>query len=164
MATTSKNERVSNNNTKCALAVEKGYKYDGATGEIIGQRNKAIKAHINGYTIISFLVNGKRKYLYATKFIEYILKSENESISPEEIELAKVYVKPSASYLANRKAIKEAKPAEVLAETNLIEVLSEEPKSSPLAIGYPSSKKPLDKVFFNSGYQFKPNCTPIGLY
>ena len=159
----SKGERVLNNNKKCALAMERGYKYDGATGEIIGRRNKAIKAHINGYTIISFLVKGKRKYLYATTFIEYILKSENESISPEDIEMAKVYVKPTKEYLAQKKALKEAKSAEVLVETNLVEVLSEEPKSSPLAIGYPSSEKPLEKVYINSGYQFKPNFTPMGL-
>ena len=73
---------------KCAV-VDKGYKYDRATGEIIGRRNKAIKANVNGYTIISFDVDGKRKCLYATTFIEYILKSENESISLEDIELAK---------------------------------------------------------------------------
>ena len=71
----SKEERVLNNNKKCALALEKGYKYDRATGEIIGRRNKAIKAHINGYTIISFVVDGRRKYLYGTTFIEYILNS-----------------------------------------------------------------------------------------
>ena len=151
----SKGERVLNNNKKCALALEKGYKYDRATGEIIGRRNKAIKAHINGYTIISFVVDGRRKYLYGTTFIEYILKSENESISLEEIELAKVYVKPSASYLANRKALKEANTKELLLHTNLKDVLLEELKTS-----FPSNnqirEKVLDKGYVNLGYQFTP--------
>ena len=153
----SKQDRISNNNEKCALALAKGYKYDRATGEIIGQRNKAIKAHINGYTIISFVVDGERKYLYGTTFIEYILKNESESISPEEIELAKAYVKPSAAYLAEKKALKEAKLAEAIIETNLAEVLSDELKSSPLVIDYSTKEKPLEKVFINSGYQFIPN-------
>lgn len=142
---------------KCAAALAKGYKYDRTTGEIIGQRNKPIKAHINGYTMISFVHDGKRKYLYATTFIEYILKKENESISLEDIELAKVYVKPSAAYLNKKKALKEAKPAEVFIETNLTEVLSDEVKSSPLAIDYSVKDKPVYKRFINSGYQFKPS-------
>jgi hypothetical protein len=153
----SKQDRILNNNEKSALALAKGYKYDRATGEIIGQRNKPIKAHIKGYTIISFVHDGKRKYLYATTFIEYILKKENESISLEEIEFAKVYVKPSAAYLAKKKALKEAKPAGVLIETNLTEVLSDEVKSSPLAIDYSVKDKPIYKRFINSGYQFKPS-------
>jgi protein gp37 len=148
----SKEERNSNNNTKCALALEKGYKYDRATGEIIGQRNKAIKAHINGYTIISFVVDGKRNYLYGTTFIEYILKSENESVSPEEIELAKAYVKPSASYLAIRKALKEANTKELVLDTNLKDVLLEEQEISLLSKNYPTNEKILDK-----GFQFRPN-------
>ena len=151
----SKEERVSNNKTKCALALERGYKYDGATGEIIGQRNKAIKAHIIGYTIISFLVNGKRTYLYATTFIEYILKSENESISPEDVEMAKVYVKPTASYLANRKALKEAKAKELILDTNLKDVLLEELKTS-LPSNNQIKEKVLDKGYVNLGYQFTP--------
>jgi hypothetical protein len=61
---------------KCVAALAKGYKYNRVTGEIIGQRNKPIKAHVHGYTIISFIHDGKRKYLYATTFIEYILKKE----------------------------------------------------------------------------------------
>ncbi len=142
---------------KCNIAEAKGYKYNRATGEIIGQRNKPIKAHINGYTIISFVHDGKRKYLYATTFIEYILKNENESISLEDIELAKAYVKPSAAYLAKKNALKETKPAEVLIETNLTEVLSDEVKSSPLAIDYSAKDKPVYKRFINSGYQFKPS-------
>jgi len=159
----SKEERISNNNDKCALALAKGYKYDRATGEIIGQRNKVIKAHVHGYTIISFVVDGKRKYLYATTFIEYILKKENESISLEDIELAKVYVKPSADYLAKKKTLKVAKPAEAFIETNLAEVLPNELKSSPLAMSYSPKEKPLENVFINSGYQFKPNFTPMSL-
>lgn len=127
MATYSKEERISNNNTKCAMALEKGYKYDRETGKIIGQRNKAINAQINGYTIISFLVDGKRTYLYGTTFIEYILKSENESVSLEDIELAKVYVKPSASYLANRKALKEAQKRKTLVDITTQETISETP-------------------------------------
>ena len=153
----SKQDRILNSNTKCVLAIEKGYTYDRATGEIIGLRNKAIKAHINGYTIISFVVDGKRKYLYATTFIEYILKKENESISLEDIELAKAYVKPSVAYLAKKIALKETKSTEVLIETNLIEVLSDEVKSSPLAIDYSAKYKPIYKRFINSGYQFKPS-------
>lgn len=142
---------------KCAAALAKGYKYDRATGEIIGQRNKAIKAHIHGYTIISFVLDGKRKYLYGTTFIEYILKNESESVSPEEIELAKAYVKPSVAYLAKKKALKEANLAEAFVETNLVEVLSDELKSSPLVIDYSTNEKPLEKEFINSGYQFIPN-------
>ena len=142
---------------KCAAALAKGYKYDRATGEIIGRRNKAIKAHVHGYTIISFVHNNKRKYLYATTFIEYILKCENESISLEDIELAKAYVKPTKEYLAKKKVLKEAKPAEVSIETNLVEVLSDELKSCPLAIDYSTNEKPLEKEFINSGYQFRPN-------
>lgn len=153
----SKQDRILNSNTKCVLAIEKGYTYDRATGEVIGLRNKPIKAHINGYTIISFVHDGKRKYLYATTFIEYILKNENESISLEDIELAKAYVKPSAAYLAKKNALKETKPAEVLIETNLTEVLSDEVKSSPLAIDYSAKDKPIYKRFINSGYQFKPS-------
>ncbi len=152
-----KEERDLINIEKCVVAEAKGYKYDRATGEIIGQRNKAIKAHVQGYTIISFVVDGKRKYLYATTFIEYLLKKENESISLEDIELAKAYVKPSVAYLAKKKALKEAKPAEVFIETNLAEVLSNELKSSSLAIGYSPKEKSSEKVFINSGYQFKPN-------
>jgi protein gp37 len=159
----SKEERDLIKIEKCVAAVAKGYKYDRATGEIIGQRNKAIKAHVHGYTIISFVHDDKRKYLYATTFIEYILKKENESISLEDIELAKAYVKPSATYLAKKKALKEAKPSEVLIETNLAEVLSDELKSSLFAIGNSTKEKPLEKVFINSGYQFKPNFTPMGL-
>ncbi len=151
MAATSKKERISNNNTKCALALEKGYKYNRATGEIIGRRNKAIKAHINGYTIISFLADGKRKYLYGTTFIEYILKSENESISTEDIELAKVYVKPSASYLANRKALKEAKTKEVILEANLKDLLL-----GGLKISSPSNNQIKEKIS-DKGFQFRPN-------
>lgn len=127
MATISKNERVSINNTKCALALEKGYKYDRATGEIIGLRNKPIKAHINGYTIISFVVDGKRMYLYGTTFIEYILKSENDSISAEDIELAKTYVKPSAVYLAAKKALKEAKKQKALVDGTIQEIIPDNP-------------------------------------
>lgn len=155
MATTSKNERVSNNNSKCALALEKGYKYNRATGEIIGRRNKAIKAQINGYTIISFVVDGRRKYLYGTTFIEYVLKRENESISPEDIELAKVYVKPSAAYLANRKAIKEAKAKEELLYANLKDALLEELKTSSPS-NYQIKEKAVDKGYVNLGYQFIP--------
>jgi hypothetical protein len=124
----SKEERISINNTKCALALEKGYKYDRETGKIIGQRNKAINAQINGYTIISFLVDGKRTYLYGTTFIEYILKSENESISPEEIELAKTYVKPSTAYLAEKKALKEAQKQKSLVDVATQEIITDAPE------------------------------------
>lgn len=126
--TLSKEERISNNNTKCALALEKGYKYDRETGKIIGQRNKAINAQINGYTIISFVVDGKRTYLYGTTFIEYILKSENESISPEDIELAKAYVKPSTLYLAKKKALKEANKQKALANVTNEEITIQSPE------------------------------------
>lgn len=125
---TSKEERISNNNTKCALALEKGYKYDRETGKIIGQRNKAINAQINGYTIISFVVDGKRTYLYGTTFIEYILKSENESISPEDIELAKAYVKPSTTYLAEKKALKEAQKQTALVDRTTQEIITDTPE------------------------------------
>lgn len=121
-------ERILNNNTKCTLALEKGYKYDRATGKIIGRRNKAIKAHINGYTIISFLVDGKRKYLYATTFIEYILKSDNVSISLDEIELAKAYVKPSTAYLAEKRALKEARKQKELIDSTIHIVTTDNPQ------------------------------------
>jgi protein gp37 len=153
----SKEERFLINNQKCKLALDKGYKYDKATGEIIGQRKKAIRAHINGYTIITFVADGVRKYLYGTTFIEYIIKSENESISLEDIELAKAYVKPTKEYLDKIKALKEAKPTELKVIANLSEVLSNELKSIPLAIDYSTNDKPLKKVFINSGYQFRPN-------
>ncbi len=124
----SKEERIASNNTKCVLALEKGYKYDRETGKIIGQRNKAINAQINGYTIISFVIDGKRIYLYGTTFIEYILKSENESISPEDIELAKAYVKPSTLYLAKKKALKETNKQKALANVTNEEITSQSPK------------------------------------
>ena len=125
-----KEERVLNNNTKCLLALEKGYKYDRETGKIIGRRNKVIKAHINGYTIISFIVDGKRKYLYATTFIEYILKSDNESISLDDIELAKVYVKPSTAYLAEMKALKQAKKQKEQVDSTIQDVITDNPKEN----------------------------------
>lgn len=127
----SKQDRISNNNEKCAAALAKGYKYDRATGEIIGQRNKAIKAHVHGYTIISFVVDGKRKYLYATTFIEYILKKENESISLEEIELAKAYVKPSKESLLRIKTLKQEKKQKALLVSNVQDVVVDKPKWNP---------------------------------
>ena len=115
----SKEERLLINNQKCMIALGKGYKYDKATGEIIGQKGKAIKAHINGYKIISFVDKGIRIYLYGTTFIEYVLKGENASITNEEIELAKVYVKPSAIYLATIKALKATKAKEAILNNDL---------------------------------------------
>ena len=123
-----KEERILNSNTKCALALEKGYKYDRATGEIIGRKNKPINANINGYTIISFTVDCKRKYLYATTFIEYILRKENESISLEEIELAKTYVKPSTAYLAQKKALKEAKKQKEIVDNTIKKIFTDNNK------------------------------------
>lgn len=117
---------------KCAAALVKGYKYDRATGEIIGQRNKPIKAHINGYTIISFVVDGKRKYLYATTFIEYILKKENESISLEEIEFAKAYVKPSKESLLRIKTLNQEKKQEPLLVSSVQDVVVDRPKWNPI--------------------------------
>jgi hypothetical protein len=127
----SKEERILNNNTKCALALEKGYKYDRETGKIIGQRNKAIKAHVHGYTIISFIHDGKRNYLYATTFIEYILKKENESISLEDIELAKAYVKPSKESLLRIKTLKHEKKQKALLVSNVQDVVVDRPKWNP---------------------------------
>lgn len=141
----SKQDRISNNNEKCALALAKGYKYDRATGEIIGQRNKPIKAHINGYTIISFVHDGKRKYLYATTFIEYILKKENESISLEEIELAKAYVKPSKEYLAEKKALKEPKKQKLMVGSDIQDVIIDNTKVNP-AENRPLNKRELRKL------------------
>jgi len=125
----SKEERILKNNIKCALALEKGYKYDRATGEIVGIRRKVIKAHVNGYTIISFDHDGKRNYLYATTLIEYILKKENELISPEDIELAKAFVKPSTAYLAQKKALKEATKQKELVDNSIQDVITERPKA-----------------------------------
>ena len=116
---------------KCAAALVKGYKYDRATGEIIGRRNKPIKAHINGYTIISFVHDGKRKYLYATTFIEYLLKKENESISLEDIELAKAYVKPSKESLLRIKTLKHEKKQKALLVSNVQDVVVDRPKWNP---------------------------------
>lgn len=141
----SKQDRILNSNTKCALAIEKGYKYDRATGEIIGRRNKAIKAHINGYTIISFLVDGKRKYLYATTFIEYILKSENEFISIEEIKLAKTYFKPSSEYLAEKKALKETKKQKLMVGSDIQHVITDNTKVN-LAEMRPLNKREFRKL------------------
>jgi protein gp37 len=115
----SKEERLLINNQKCMLALSKGYKYDKATGEIIGQKGKAIKAHINGYKIISFVHKGIRIYLYGTTFIEYVLKGKNASITNEEIELAKVYVKPSAIYLATIRALKATRAKEAILTNDL---------------------------------------------
>ncbi len=131
---TSKNkeERHLINTQKCKLAILRGYKYDQKTGEIIGIRNKPIKSKINGYTIISFTVEGKRKYLYATTFIEYILKKENESISLEEIELAKTYVKPSTAYLAQKKALKEAKKQNELVDNAIQEIVTDNHKENAI--------------------------------
>ena len=141
----SKQDRILNSNTKCVLAIEKGYTYDRATGEIIGLRNKAIKAHINGYTIISFIHDGKRKYLYATTFIEYILKSENEFISIEEIKLAKTYVKPSSEYLAEKKALKEPKKQKSMVEIDIQDVITDNTKVN-LAENRPLNKRELKKL------------------
>jgi hypothetical protein len=130
---------------KCVAALAKGYKYNRVTGEIIGQRNKPIKAHVHGYTIISFIHDGKRKYLYATTFIEYILKKENESISPEEIEFAKLYVKPSASYLAEKKALNEPKKQKLMVESDIQDVISDNTKFN-LAEKRPLNKRELRKL------------------
>jgi hypothetical protein len=116
---------------KCVAALAKGYKYDRATGEIIGRRNKAIKANVHGYTIISFVHDGKRKYLYATTFIEYILKNENESISLEDIELAKAYVKPSKESLLRIKTLKQAKKQKDLIVNSVQVVVVDRPKWNP---------------------------------
>lgn len=140
-----KQDRISNNNEKCVAALAKGYKYNRVTGEIIGQRNKPIKAHVHGYTIISFIHDGKRKYLYATTFIEYILKKENESISPEEIEFAKLYVKPSASYLAEKKALNEPKKQKLMVESDIQDVISDNTKFN-LAEKRPLNKRELRKL------------------
>jgi len=113
---------------KCVAALAKGYKYNRVTGEIIGQRNKPIKAHVHGYTIISFIHDGKRKYLYATTFIEYILKNENESISLEEIELAKAYVKPFKESLLRKKTLKQ----EDLYVNSVQDVVADRPKWNPI--------------------------------
>lgn len=130
---------------KCVAAEAKGYKYDRATGKIIGRRNKAIKAHVHGYTIISFLVDDKRKYLYATTFIEYILKKENESISLEEIELAKAYVKPSKEYLAEKKALKEPKKQKLMVGSDIQDVIIDNTKVNP-AENRPLNKRELRKL------------------
>ena len=127
----SKEERDLIKIEKCVAAVAKGYKYDRATGKIIGQRNKPIKAHINGYTIISFVHNNKRKYLYATTFIEYILKCENESISLEDIELAKAYVKPTKESLLRIKTLKQEKKQKALLVSSVQDVVVDKPKWNP---------------------------------
>lgn len=116
---------------KCVAAEAKRYKYNRATGEIIGRRNKPIKAHINGYTIISFVVDGKRKYLYATTFIEYILKKEDESISREDIELAKAYVKPSKESLFIIKTLKQEIKQKALVVSSVQDVVVDKPKWNP---------------------------------
>jgi hypothetical protein len=101
--------RLSINNQKCEIALKKGYKYDESTGEIIGVRGKVINAKINGYTVISFVDAGVKQFLYATTFIEYVLKKENDAVSKGELELAKIFVKPSIAYLANRKYLQQSK-------------------------------------------------------
>jgi hypothetical protein len=56
------------------------------------------------------------------------LKTENESISPEEIELAKTYVKPSTAYLAKKKALKEAQKQKALIDVAAQEVITDKPQ------------------------------------
>jgi hypothetical protein len=107
---------------KCKLALEKGYKFNESSGEIIGQKGKPIKSKTNGYTVISFMYEGIKKYLYGTTFVEYILKNENEMISDEELEFAKIYVKPSTEFLAKRKAKKKARTKVVSKESDYPDV------------------------------------------
>jgi hypothetical protein len=56
------------------------------------------------------------------------LKNENESISPEEIELAKVYVKPSTTYLAEKRALKEALKQKSLVDVTTQEIITDTPE------------------------------------
>jgi protein gp37 len=152
--TISKEERLLINNQKCKFALSKGYKYDKVTGEIIGQKNKPIRAHINGYTIISFIINGVKIYIYGTTFIEYVLKSENASITNEEIELAKVYVKPSATYLAKIRELKAARAKEVLVTNDLTNKLFLAPLVNTKPKKYLHQGMNSNAGLYNSGQQF----------
>lgn len=150
--------RLSINNQKCEIALNKGYKYDKSTGEIIGVRGKVINAKINGYTVISFVDAGVKHFLYATTFIEYVLKTENGTVSKEELELAKVFVKPSIAYLANRKTLQQAK--ELNNESNCVEVTTDQLKHNPPMKDYLTKDKTLNhrtREFFKRSFQFRTN-------
>lgn len=150
--------RLSNNNQKCEIALNKGYKYDESTGEIIGVRGKVINAKINGYTVISFVDAGVKYFLYATTFIEYVLRKENDAVSKEELELAKVFVKPSIAYLANRKTLQEAK--EMRIDSNCPEVATEQIKQNLSMKDYLTKDKTLNhrtRKFFSRAFQFRPS-------
>lgn len=154
--TEQKQIRLSINNQKCAIALKKGYQYNSTTGEIIGVRGRVIKAKINGYIVISFLNAGVKQFLYATTFIEFLLKNENEAISKDELEVAKIFVKPSTEYLLKVKASKEAKKNEVSSDKNLTEQL----KKKLLTKNFLTKDKTLNyrtRRFFNQSFQFGVN-------
>lgn len=162
--------RLSINNQKCEIALNKGYKYDKNTGEIIGVRGKVINAKINGYTVISFVDAGVKQFLYATTFIEYFLKKENATISNDEIEIAKVFVKPSSAFLANRrliltkrKTLKKAKGVSnniIFPETLLLQL-----KRNPFSNDYLTKHEAFNygnKGLCTGGYRFEVNYqTPV---
>ena len=131
-----KQTRILINNQKCEIALKKGYKYYKSGGKIIGQRNKEIKTKINGYTVISFVSNGIKQYLYGTTFIEYILKNKTEDITNEEIELAKMCVKPSEAFLVINKIKRNGKSQKKNFNALLVQILLEEEQNKSLLGGY----------------------------
>lgn len=136
-----KQTRILINNQKCEIALKKGYKYYKSSGKIIGQRKKEIKTRINGYTVISFVSNGVKQYLYGTTFIEYILKNKNKDITNEEIEFAKMCVKPTADFLVISKRKRHKKAEKKNVDALLIQILLEEQQNKSLLGGYESREE-----------------------
>lgn len=48
---------------KCRLAIEKGFKYNPITGDVIGVKGNPIKKKCNGYIALSLWKDGKGIYL-----------------------------------------------------------------------------------------------------
>lgn len=134
--TKSKEERLLINIQKCMIALEKGYKYNRTTGKIIGQKDNDIKTHINGYKVISLVVDGTRKYLYGTTFLDYIMKNKVAEITNEEIEFAKLNVNPSEAFLVKSKIKRQMKAQMKNFETLLVQILLEEEQNKSLLGGY----------------------------
>lgn len=61
---------------KCRLAIEKGFKYNPITGDVIGVKGNPIKKKCNGYIALTLWKDGKRIYLFAHQFAWYVLYEE----------------------------------------------------------------------------------------
>lgn len=59
---------------KCLLAIEKGYKYNPETGDVIGPKGKKIKSkHKKGYFLIGIKNNNKHYSLFVHQFAWYVI-------------------------------------------------------------------------------------------